>query len=113
MRKLLLLVTVPTAAAALAIPALAATKSVNVGDDYFVRDGGVPTVTVKRNDTVRWRFVGDSPHTVTVKSGPAKFTSKSKSSGTFARKLTKAGTYRIYCKIHGEKDQSMILKVRR
>jgi hypothetical protein len=50
MRKLLVLVTMSAATAALATPALAATTSVKVGDGYFVRDGGVPTVTVKRND---------------------------------------------------------------
>ena len=31
-----------------AAPALAATKRVKVGDNYFVRDGGVPTVTVNK-----------------------------------------------------------------
>jgi plastocyanin len=112
MRKLLVLLIAPAATAALAIPALAATTSVKVGDDYFVRDGGVPTVTVKRGDTVRWRFAGDSAHNVRVKSGPVKFASPVKSSGTYAKKLTKAGTYRIYCEIHGLDDQSMILKVR-
>lgn len=112
MRKLLVLATVSAATAALAIPAFAATKSVKVGDNFFVRDGGVPTVTVKRGDTVRWRFVGDSAHNVRVKSGPVKFRSPVKRSGVFAKKLTKAGTYRIFCEIHGAADQSMILRVR-
>jgi hypothetical protein len=50
MRKLrvlvLVLVTMSAATAALVIPALAATTSVKVGDDYFVRDGGFSIVTV-------------------------------------------------------------------
>ena len=111
MRKLLLVVAVPVATAALAIPALAATKSVKVGDNYFVRSSGVPTVTVKKNDTVRWNFAGDNPHNVKVKSGPVKFTSPTKESGTYRRKMTRAGTYVLYCSIHGQSDQSMKLRV--
>ena len=111
MRRLLAVLSVPAIAAVFAIPALAATKSVKVGDNYFVRDGGVPTVTVKKNDTVRWNFVGDNRHNVKVKSGPVKFTSPTMKSGTFRKKMTRAGTYRIFCEVHGERDQSMKLKV--
>jgi plastocyanin len=112
MRRLLILVPVAVVCGALAIPALAATKSVKVGDDFFVRDGGVPTVTVKKNDTVKWNFVGDSPHNVTVKSGPTKFHSKTMSSGSFSKKLTKKGLYTLYCTIHGQAAQSMKLRVK-
>ncbi|MGI9098841.1 MAG: cupredoxin domain-containing protein [Solirubrobacteraceae bacterium] len=112
MRKPIVLATVSVATAVLAVPALAATKSVKVGDNYYVKDNGVPTVTVKKGDTVKWNFVGEYPHTVTVRSGPVKFTSKTLRSGVFTKKVTKPGTYRIYCKIHGAKDQSMVLKVR-
>ena len=112
MRRPLILLTVPVLLAALAIPALAATKTVKVGDNYFVRDGGVPTVTVKKNDTVRWAFAGDRPHNVKVKSGPVKFTSPTKDSGVFRKKMTRAGTYVLYCTIHGQSDQSMRLRVR-
>jgi plastocyanin len=111
MRRLLILVAVPALSAAVAIPALAATKSVEIDDNYFVRDSGVPTVTVKKNDTVRWNFEGSNPHNVTVKSGPVKFHSSTKKSGSFKRKLTKAGTYKIYCTIHGN-SMSMTLKVK-
>ena len=75
-RPLVLLTTAAiTTAAAVAVPALAATKTVKIGDNYFVRDSGTPTVTVKKNDTVKWKFQGDSPHNVTVTSGPSKFKS--------------------------------------
>ncbi len=111
MRRLLVLVAVPALGAAVAIPALAATKSVKVGDNYFVRSSGVPTVTVKKNDTVRWNFIGDRPHNVAVKSGPVKFKSSNKTSGTYSRKVTRTGTYTLYCTIHGQRDQSMKLRV--
>ena len=114
MRKLVVLFIVAATTAALAIPALAATRTVRVGDNYFVRDDdSVPTVTVKRNDTVRWRFVGDNTHNVTVRRGPVRFRSADMSSGVFRKKLTRVGTYRIYCSIHGADDQSMTLRVRR
>ncbi len=111
MRKLIVLAVVAVASAAIAVPAFAATKSVKVGDSYFVKATGVPTVSAKVGDTVKWNFTGKIAHTVTVKSGPTKFTSTAKSSGSFSKKVTKAGTYKIYCKIHGMADQSMILKV--
>jgi plastocyanin len=110
MRKLLILAAVPALTAAVAIPALAATKSVEVGDDYFVRDSGVPTVTVKKNDTVRWRWEGKHPHNVTVTSGPVKFHSSTKKSGTFTKKVTRKGTYRLVCTIHS--GMKMTLKVK-
>jgi plastocyanin len=114
MRKsLVLLVAVPVTAASVAIPALAATKSVKVGDDWFVKKTGVPTVTAKVGDTVKWNFVGKKPHNVTVTSGPVKFKSPTKSSGSFSKKVAKPGTYKIICTIHGAKDQSMVLKVKR
>ena len=95
-----------------AVPALAATSTVKVGDNWFVRSSGVPTVTVKRGDTVRWRWVGDAPHNVTVRSGPTKFKSRTQTSGSFSKRLTRKGTYRIICTIHGASDQSMVLRVR-
>lgn len=113
MRRPLVLVTAAAiATAAVAVPALAATKSVKVGDDFFVKDGGVPTVTVKKNDTVKWNFIGDSPHNVTVKSGPVKFKSKTMSSGSYSKKVTRKGLYTIYCTIHGQSAQSMKLRVK-
>ncbi len=99
---------------ALSATAFAATKSVTVGDDWFVRPSGVPTVTVKKGDTVVWRFRGDSPHNVVAQKAPsgATFRSPIKSSGTYKRKLTRTGTYTIICTIHGAANQKMVLKVR-
>jgi plastocyanin len=114
MRRPLVLLTAAamTATAAVAVPALAATKSVKVGDNFFVTKSGVPTVTVKKNDTVKWNFTGDKQHNVTVKSGPSKFHSKDMKSGSYSKKLTKKGLYTLYCTIHGQGDQSMKLRVK-
>ena len=111
MRKLIVVAISTCALAVLAAGATAA-KSIKVGDDYYVRSSGVPKVTVSKGTTVRWRFVGDNPHSVTVSKGPAKFNSGLKSSGTYSKKLRKRGTYTIYCTIHGASDQKMKLVVK-
>jgi plastocyanin len=117
MRKLLVLAAVSASAAVLAVPAFAATKTVKVGNtgatsDWFIsKADNHGTVKVKAGDTVKWTFVGTFPHNVTVKSGPVKFHSATKKSGSFSKKLTKRGTYKIFCSIHGATKQSMTLKV--
>ena len=113
MRKLLLLVVATGACAALAATASSATtRTVKVGDNYFVRDGAKPTVTVTRLTRVRWTWVGDSVHNVVVSRGPVKFRSKRMTSGSYTRTMKTRGTYRIFCEIHGAADQSMILRVK-
>jgi plastocyanin len=111
LRKLLVPALAGAMLAILATQAFAA-RSIKVGDNYFVRASGVPTVTVSKGTTVSWRFAGDNLHNVVVRSGPVKFRSPAKSSGTYRRKVTRAGTYRIYCSIHGARDQSMRLVVK-
>ena len=100
------------AALLVAAPAGAATRNVKVGDDYYVRAGSPPTVTVKKGTTVRWNWRGRRQHNVVVQSGPASFQSALKRSGSYSRKLRRVGTYRIVCSIH-QPDMAMTLKVRR
>jgi plastocyanin len=110
MRKLIALGATAATAAAFAVPAMAATKTVKVGDDYFVRSGARPTVTVHRNDTVKWVWKGKSAHNVFVSKGPKKFHSKTIATGSFAHKMTAKGTYTIICTIHS--GMEMTLKVK-
>ncbi len=112
MRKLLVAVLATALVALLAASALAATRSIRVGDNFFVRDGRAPTVTVRRGDTVVWRFAGESPHNVSVTRGPVRFRSPVRTRGTFRRRMTRSGTYTIVCTIHGARDQRMALRVR-
>jgi plastocyanin len=95
---------------AVAAPAVAKTRGVKVGDNYFVRSSGLPVVTVKKGTTVRWNWTGHHQHNV-VGSGPASFQSDVKKSGHFARKLKKAGTYTIICSIHA--GMKMKIKVKK
>lgn len=114
MRRGLPLVAVAAcAAAALAASASSATtRSIKIGDNYFVRSSGVPTVTVTRNTRVTWRWTGDSDHDVRVSSGPIKFHSKIQTSGTYSRLMSRRGTYKLFCEVHGASDQSMVLRVK-
>jgi plastocyanin len=112
MRKLIVLATVVASTAAIAAPALAATKTVKVGDVWFISKAkNHKSVSAKVGDTVKWVWVGKMPHNVTVTSGPVKFKSKTQQKGNFSKKITKAGTYKIICTVHGVKAQSMTLKV--
>jgi len=112
MRKLLVASLIAAVSAVLATQALAATRSVKVGDDYFVRKGSVPTVTVRKGTTVTWRWTGTETHNVSVAKGPVKFRSSYKDSGTFSKRVTRTGTYTIVCSIH-QPDMKMRLKVTR
>ena len=110
MRKLpfaLILVALLVAAA----PAAAKTRNVKIGDDFFVRSSGVPTVTVSKGTTVKWNWKGRDQHNVVVQKGPASFQSALKTSGSFKRKLKKKGTYTIICSIHAP-GMKMKLKVK-
>jgi plastocyanin len=99
-------------AGVLAAPAFGAARQVSVGDNFFVRDGGMPTVTVSKGTRVTWVWKGRSLHNVTVTKGPATFRSGSRMSGRFSKRVTRAGTYTIVCTVHGARDQSMKLVVR-
>jgi len=111
MRKLIVIALVVGSLGVLASVAMAA-RSVKVGDDYYVRPSGVPTVTVSKGTTVTWNFRGSNPHSVTVSKGPRKFNSGVQTGGTYKKKLTRRGTYTIYCTVHGASDQKMKLKVK-
>ena len=99
-------------AIALAAPAAAATRNVKVGDDYYVRAGSPPTVSVKKGTTVKWNWTGRRQHNVVVRRGPVSFQSKLQRSGSYSRRMRRVGTYKIVCSIH-QPDMAMTLKVRR
>ena len=110
MKKLTVLICLAIAALT-ATAALASTKTFTVGDNYFVRQGKPPVRTVTRGTVVRWVWKGKLPHNVTVTSGPTKFHSKTQLKGSFSRKLTKKGTYKILCTIH-QPNMAMTVIVR-
>jgi plastocyanin len=110
-RKLL----IPVLIAVLLGPAAsahAATRKVVVGDNFFVRPEGVPTVRVKKGTRVKWVWTGAVAHGVTTLSGPSVFFSDIMIQGTYSKKMRRKGAYTLICPVHGQEDQSMRLIVR-
>ena len=112
MRKFIVPVLIVGLLGAVAAPATAATVRVKIGDNYFVRSSGVPRVKVDKGTRVQWVWRGRSAHNVKVTRGPARFGSSTMRSGTFSKRVRRAGTYTLVCTVHGASDQSMKLVVR-
>jgi plastocyanin len=115
MRKLLaltalliaVLVTALIAALMAALPSGASHPGahVRVGDLFFEP----AKVTIESGESVRWRWVGEAQHNVTVTRGPVKFESENKTSGRYKKKLTRTGTYRYVCTIHRDDMKGKIV----
>lgn len=112
MRKLLVALLIAVLSAVLATQAFAKTRTVKVGDDYFLHRGDPPTLTIKKGTRVRWSWVGSDSHNVSVTKGPKKFHSDLQRKGSYSHKFKKAGTYKIICTIHAP-DMAMTIKVKR
>lgn len=106
MKRLIALVSAGSAAAALAVPSLAATTSVSLKDDFF----SPSSKTVSKGTTVKFVWRGRSSHNVSVISGPSKFRSSLKTRGSYSKRLTRAGLYKITCTVHSGMD--MRIRVR-
>lgn len=110
MRRSLIVAVLTAAIAALGGVALAgSTVTVKVADNYFIRRGGTPTLSISAGTTVVWKWRGASPHNVVVSSGPVSFRSPSITTGSFPKTLSRRGTYRILCTIHP--NMRMTIKV--
>jgi Tol biopolymer transport system component len=91
--------TAPAALSPVSVGTLAAPR-ISILDNAFVRGHEDPTLTIRPGTVVTWRWRSQSSHNVTVRSGPERFRSPTRSRGVFARRLTRAGTYRIVCTLH-------------
>jgi plastocyanin len=113
MRRQAALALVPFAIAGATLPAAAsepgahaaAKRTVKVGDVFFKKS----RITIQSGDTVKWRWVGELPHDVTVTKGPRKFHSKTKTSGTYSKKIRRRGTYRYICTVHPDSMKGRIV----
>ena len=111
MKRLLAAVTVTVIAAAAAIPAFAGTKSVKIGDNYFVTRSNNATVTISKGSSLKFLWRGHAPHNVVKRKGPgARFASPVKTSGSYTHRFTRGGTYTIVCTIHS--GMKLTVKVR-
>jgi plastocyanin len=111
MKKLLAAGAVTVIAAGAAIPAFAGTKSVKIGDNYFVRPANNATVTISKGSSLKFLWRGHAPHNVVKRSGPGgAFHSTVKTSGSYSHRFTRGGTYKLVCTIHS--NMKLIVKVR-
>jgi plastocyanin len=100
-----------------AAPAAAATKTVRIHDNFFVKD----RLTVRAGTTIVWRWPGAEEsgdvHDVKLKSGPKgvkKFHSEAASTEySFRRKLKRPGRYRVICTLHEEMAMTITVRRRR
>jgi plastocyanin len=98
----------------LALPASAAAANWNVDvGSYYYRDPSPSDgrVVVNKGDHITFRFEGDTQHTATV---DGQFSSGVRSPGdTYVTSaLTRAGTFTLYCEVHGASRHSTVLVVR-
>jgi plastocyanin len=114
MRRLTLIAMVAACAAvaaAAAVPTVSAlastpTKQIKVGDNFFKPK----TVTINRGTRVTWAWHSFGiRHNVTVKSGPSKFHSGNKGSGSYSHVFSKKGTYHLFCTLHPTQMKETII----
>jgi plastocyanin len=100
------------AAAVLAVPAVSAlgatpTKTASVVNFAFKPK----SLSIKKGTKVTWAFKSAGiKHNVTVKSGPVKFHSANKSSGTYSVTFRTKGTYHLMCTIHPFMTETVTVK---
>ncbi len=71
--------------------------TVDVGDRFFSK----PNIEVDKGAELRWRFNGSELHNLTLANGPLGIGSPNlDDERTYSRKLTKKGTYRLFCALH-------------
>lgn len=71
-------------------------RSTAVGDFAFVNG----RVEIPRGARFTWRFLGPSQHDVTLVRGPVGFSSPTMLRGTWSRRFTRPGVYRLFCSLH-------------
>jgi plastocyanin len=97
-RLIALLVAVAAVAAAVAVPAFAATKTVKVGPQTSF---GPKSLHIHSGDTVKFQWTGKLPHNVVITKGPKRGTIAGvRKKGVVPKKFNTRGTYTIVCQIH-------------
>jgi len=91
MRRIAALAATTAVAASLASPAVASTKSVT----WNLTPPS--TLSIKKNDTVKFSWSGGLPHNVV---GPGFRSGSPKVKSSYSRKFTKTGTFTVYCAPH-------------
>lgn len=110
MRKFLALLAALAVVGALAATAFGATRTIKIGDNWFIRPGSPPSTAIRKGSTIKWTWTGRAPHNVTVRRGPVKFHSRTQNRGTFSKRFTVRGRYLIVCTIHPGMEMKLTVK---
>jgi plastocyanin len=79
---------------------------VPVGDRFF----GAPNLRVKQGSWLTWQFNGGELHNVTLANGPLGIGTDNLDGGrAFTQKLTRPGTYRLFCALHPVQMQERVI----
>jgi plastocyanin len=87
-------------------------RTVKVGDDYY----SPVKLTVKRGTKIKWTWLAGNADTHDVRlgsrpKGVKKFHSELAASDySYSKKLTVPGTYKIYCSLHKEMRETIVVK---
>jgi plastocyanin len=99
--------------------AIAGTKTIKIGDNWFVSStSSNPAVKISKGSKVKWTWTGFEDHNVRLKSAPSgvkksRFTISERSGGSkTSPRFTKSGTYRFICEIHDYDNQKVTVKVK-
>jgi plastocyanin len=93
-------------AALAAAPSLAATRGVDVKDDFFKPS----SLTIAKGTKVVWTWRGEGRHNVVVAQGPSEFRSKIKRTGTYGHTFKRKGTWQITCTVHPGMNMKVVVK---
>ncbi|WP_026910355.1 cupredoxin domain-containing protein [Patulibacter minatonensis] len=74
----------------------ARTATVKIVDNRFVPSN----LSVRKGTKVKWVWAGRGTHNARAASGPTRFDSGLRSSGSYSRTLSKKGTYTVVCDPH-------------
>lgn len=107
MRKPIAIAAAVATAGALAVPALAATRTVKTGDNFF-KPG---KITLKKNDRLKTSWKGGAPHNIRAVKGPTRPSSgQPQVKDSFSYKFKKKGTWRFICDLHPEMKLTVRVK---
>ena len=115
-KKFLALTAAAGVAAALAIPSDAATRArtIKLGNNYFVRKGSPPTVTVKRGQKVVFYWSTSRKHNVFQAGGPIDGKHFHINDQRTGKRVTHIfhtkGTYPLVCTYHNEMKMTLVVK---
>lgn len=89
-----------------------ATKTVNVGDDFFDPE----SLIVKEDTTIKFEWVGVDDHNVFKQQGPGRYFESDNTDETgfvYSHKFKKPGRYVLGCILHEDMDMDLRVKRRR